>query len=356
MTHNIYIAGPTVFYANGAKLLGWMRTKSEAYGFGVTLPNDDVLAVTEDLQGNAVAIYDNCQQAMNHSDSIICDLAPYRGSEPDGGSIFELGMAFARGIRLYGYTRDRRPLQVKDPAARIEDGRAVDADGWDYPYATLPFSPAIMGSTVVVEGDYSSVLDRLIVDLDNAERLAGWGRPERRYSLEWMPVSGDRPRIFYSSVTRYAPDVRERNAALQQVAAELGVDLVIAATPDVSGDQPVKKSAEALHGWLDGLLSCDYLVADLAEFHGWEPSSDVSFECGVAAQLGIPSLGFMPDARRAIDRVPHLGADNEYRDLAGANVENFDFPMNLMFSGYMPVIESDAAGALREAAASIKSA
>lgn len=350
MAHNIYIAGPEVFYANGGKLLAWMRLKSEAYGFGVSLPNDAVLDFTDDLRGNAKAIYDNCQAAMDDSDTIICDLETYRGTEPDGGSVFELGMAFARGIRLYGYTRDRRPLQAKDTSARLIDGRAVDGQGWDYPYAPLPFAPSIMGSTVVLEGDYNTALDRLIVDLENDDRAAGWGSPHERRPLVWTPPRGRRPRVFLSSIDRYAPDADERAAALHHQAEELGLELVLAAAPDLSGDRPVRKATEALAGWLRDLLTCDYLLGDLADFHGWEPSSDVSFECGVAAQLRIPSLGFMPDARRAIDRVPHLGADRDYRDLAGANVENFNFPVNLMFSGYMPVIEGTAETALHEAA------
>ena len=39
------------------------------------------------------------------------------------------------------------------------------------------------------------------------------------------------------------------------------------------------------------------------------------------------------------DRVPHLGAGQEYRDMTGANVENFDYPLNLMFSCSMKIWE-----------------
>lgn len=342
----IYIAGPECFQANAAPLLGWMRLKSETEGFAVSLPNDDELVFSDtDLRSNADTIYANCHQAMAASDVIICDLEAFRGAEPDGGSVFELGMAFARGMRLYGYTRDARPLKAKDPEARISDAGVVRPDGSAYPYAELAFAPSIVGSSTLVEGDFAVALDRLLQDAQVSDRLAAWGLSDRVPALDWERPQG-RPRVWVSQVGRYAPDAPQREG-LSAEAKRLGVDLVWPRTPEPADLETVAGASVLLRDWVADLLTCSGVLADLADFRGWEPSADVSFECGLATQLGMPVVGHMPDTRHMVDRIPHLGAERDYRDLAGANVENFDYPINLMFASSMPVVEGDAAAGLR---------
>ena len=62
----------------------------------------------------------------------------------------------------------------------------------------------------------------------------------------------------------------------------------------------------------------------------------------------------MADARRMIDRVPNLGPDHEYRDACGCNAENFDYPINLMFSSSMPIWEGSFEAALDQTAADLR--
>ena len=38
-------------------------------------------------------------------------------------------------------------------------------------------------------------------------------------------------------------------------------------------------------------------------------------------------------------KVPNLGVDREYRDMTGANVEDFNYPVNLMFACSMDIME-----------------
>lgn len=53
-----------------------------------------------------------------------------------------------------------------------------------------------------------------------------------------------------------------------------------------------------------------------------------------------------------IQRVPNFGPESGYRDACGCNAENFDYPINLMFSASMPVYEGDFEAALEQMAAS----
>jgi nucleoside 2-deoxyribosyltransferase len=81
------------------------------------------------------------------------------------------------------------------------------------------------------------------------------------------------------------------------------------------------------------------VIANLNDFHGWEPDSDTAFECGMGYQLGKALYGYMDDTRPMIERIPNLGPEQEYRDACGCNAENFNYPINLMFSGSMPIYE-----------------
>lgn len=120
----IYIASPECFYLDGNDRLNAMRRRSESLGFDVSLPNDKPLKLDhEDLRRNADTIFKNCADSMNISTAIIVDLEFYRGPEADGGSIYEIGMAYARGIRCFGYTRDKRTMAWKYQFPVLKDGK-----------------------------------------------------------------------------------------------------------------------------------------------------------------------------------------------------------------------------------------
>ena len=119
----LYLAGPECFYTNGYTLWDAMRRKAEYNGFGVTMPSDNQLDMSSpDLRDHAKAIFQNCANCMNESTAILVDLENFRGAEPDGGSIYELGMAYARGMRCYAYTRDKRALTWKVQGAHLNNG------------------------------------------------------------------------------------------------------------------------------------------------------------------------------------------------------------------------------------------
>ena len=189
MSEAIYIAGPECFYIDGNARLNAMRRIAEARGHSATLPNDTPLKLdNEDLRINADIIFENCAQSMNASTAIICDLEFYRGAEPDGGSIYEIGMAYARGIKCYAYTRDKRNMCWKYQGLRLLEGKPYDLKGRALPYTELPFSPNVIGSTKIVEGDFSSALTALENDAEE----------ERKFSAHpgyksWKPEFTKRP-------------------------------------------------------------------------------------------------------------------------------------------------------------------
>lgn len=343
----LYLAGPECFYTNGYTLWDAMRRKAEYYGFGVTMPSDNPVDLThEDLRENAQAIFQNCAKCMNESTAILVDLETFRGSEPDGGSIFELGMAYARGIRCYGFTRDKRATVWKHQGVTVKGKTVYDIDGRILPYQDLPFAPSIFGSCKIIEGSFDDCLNLLIMDIEQEEINSVLGITHTAHLLpDAAHTPHARPTIYLAGPERYDNDSARKYKSMKKICDKYGFDAVSpldGVTEDMvlSGANPFQKAADLFFRYQQNVRDCDIIVANLNDFRGWEPNNDVSFECGMAYQLGKKMFGYMSDVTIMKDRIPNYGPDFEYRDECGRNAENFNYPINLMFSGSMPIYRS----------------
>ena len=353
---SIYIAGPMCFYEDGYP--GWyvMRDRARVKGFDVTMPSDTQLEMDpRDLRKNGDAIFDNCVRCMDASTAILCNLEFYRGADVDGGSIYEVGMAYARGAHCYGYTRDKRPMAWKYQNGVLRDGVLYDQKGRPLPYSHLPFSPNVVGSMKIVEGDFDDCLQVFALDREEERKRRGGRVPPA------APVPGrtlgdvGKPVVYLAGHERYAPDAVRRYAGMKALCGELGFYAITPAdeapgVPPVSSDDPYTQAYHIFDRQQQHVRNCDIVIADLNDFHGWEPDSDTAFECGMGFQLGKKLYGYMADTRRMIERVPNLGAAREYRDACGCNAENFDYPLNIMFACSMTIVQGGFEDALRRAA------
>lgn len=355
----IYIAGPMCFYVDGYPRWDVMKFRAQTKGYNVAMPSDVVLDLSnEDLRQNAVTIFKNCARAMNESTAIICNLEFYRGADVDGGSIYEVGMAYAKGAHCYAYTRDKRPMFWKYQGYSIKDGKVYDQKGRILPFGELPFSPNVMGSCKVVEGDFDDALEVFTLDMEEKRKRAAF------------PVSAEEPKkteldnkgmpvVYLAGPERYDADAAEKYAAMKELCAKNGFYAIVptdevpgipaAATDDIYTNAYLTFMRQQQH-----VRDCDIILANLNDFHGWEPDSDTSFECGMAFQLGKKMFSYMESTEKMINRVPNFGIEAEYRDHCGCNAENFDYPINLMFSGSMPVFEGDFESALNQMIAALK--
>lgn len=361
MTPAIYIAGPYVFYRRGYTALAAMRMAAEARGFSVTLPNDTELKLDhQDLQKNGDEIFKNCADSMNRSNAIICDLEFYRGFEPDGGSVYEIGMAYAKGARCYGFSRDLRPMVMKDPTTVLDAQTTRDTAGRPYPYANLPFCPSLVATTHLVQGDFYAALSSLEWDINyESARMATSGSDSESASLGLQDSSSEsgqgQPTVYLAGPERYDADATEYYSAMKSLGHELGLR-VLTPADDAHGvrrihsSDPYVQAGNDFARWEKNIRDCDAVVANLSDFHGREPNSDTAFECGMAFQLGKRLFGHMDDTRVMLERISHLGEKEEYRDQAGSVVENFDYPLNIMFASSMPIYEGGAETAIRQAA------
>lgn len=341
----IYIAGPECFYTHGFEMLNAMRRRAESLGFQVTLPNDNPLDMdNEDLQKRADSIFADLETDMNHSTAIIADLEAYRGAEPDSGTVYELGMAYARGIKCYGYTRDKRSLATKNQGAYLKDGLVYDERNNIMPYHNLPFSPTIIGSTKIVEGDFDDCLHALIVDIEEEFKEKARRIEKKNYSADVTVNDKKRPYVYLSGLERYDADGKMKYQVMKDICSKYGLEAVtpLDTAPGVEKietDNPYIWAANVFDHYQQHVRNCDIIIADLNNFRGYEISNDVGFECGMGFQLGKKLYGYMDNADHLIHRIPHLGEEKEFRDQTGSNVENFNYPTNLMFGCSMKIFE-----------------
>lgn len=341
----LYIAGPECFYTGGFVTLNALRRRAESLGFGVALPNDHPLDMENpSLQKRADSIFEDLKAVMNESTAIIADLEAYRGSEPDSGTVYEIGMAYARGIRCYGYTRDKRPLAWKDQRYVMELKKVYDEHGKPAPYKELPFSPCVVGAVKIIEGDFDDCLKMLMTDLEEEYKQAGKGAVRLPQESCRTNRPNQRPLVYLSGPERYDGDARLRYQVMKEICSRYGMD---ACSPldraqgvrEIKTENLYTKAAHEFDHYQHHVRSCDLIVANLNDYRGYECSNDTGFECGMAFQLGKALYGYLDDARPMKYRVPHLGEEREFRDMSGCNVENFDYPLNLMFGCSMKILE-----------------
>ncbi len=351
---SIYIAGPMCFCTNGYDLWWSMRKKAEYYGFGVTMPNDNPLFLeNEDLRKNADTIFKNCAVSMNSATTIIADLELFRGSEPDGGTVFEIGMAYARGMRCYGFTRDKRDMVFKHQGAKLKDGLIYDFEGRVLAYNDLPFAPNLIGSCKIIEGSFDTCLKLLMLDIDEERKV--YGKPlSNEYRLNNSTKTQTDPLVYLAGPERYDEDAAAKYVSMKKICKAYKLEAVTPmdcyADIKTGGDDALSVAYSKFLTNVRHVLDCDILIANLSDFHGLEPNSDTAFECGMGYQLGKICLGYMDDTRIMRDKVPHYGETARFKDMCDYDVENFNYPINLMFASSMPIFENNFEAVAAEAA------
>ena len=103
----IYLAGPDVFRKNAVEHLDILKSLCNKYGFIGLAPLDNVIKVSsKDLNTpvHSNLIFKSNVSLIKECDVVIANLIPFRGACIDDGTAWEIGMAFALGKTIYGYT------------------------------------------------------------------------------------------------------------------------------------------------------------------------------------------------------------------------------------------------------------
>lgn len=124
----IYLAGPDLFFPDAHERYAHLNRICEDHGMRIVLPLQD------DTKNDPRYIFEANIRRLRSADAVLANLMPFRGFEPDSGTVFEAAHAFSIGLPVGGYTGDHFSVRERlnqagnlwvDPA----DGQCVDSTG-----------------------------------------------------------------------------------------------------------------------------------------------------------------------------------------------------------------------------------
>ncbi len=121
--NKIYFAGPDVFEPDAKEIGEQLKQLAAEFGFVGLFPLDNEIPLQNDLRKTARAICSANLELIHAADIVVANLNPFRGFEPDSGTVFEVGYARALGKDVFCYATDRRNM-IK----RLRDYQQLPAD------------------------------------------------------------------------------------------------------------------------------------------------------------------------------------------------------------------------------------
>lgn len=118
----IYLAGFDVFREDAAAEGNRMKMLCEHYGFTGLFPLDNECSGAEEIFSANMAMIASC-------DVVAANMNSFRGAEPDSGTAFEVGAAYAMGKKVFCYRQDGRTLREQLGEADAQ-GYAVEDFGY----------------------------------------------------------------------------------------------------------------------------------------------------------------------------------------------------------------------------------
>ncbi|WP_219834959.1 nucleoside 2-deoxyribosyltransferase [Paenibacillus sp. R14(2021)] len=164
MQPKVYMAGFEVFQTDAVETGVRMKQLCKDYGFEGIFPLDKDITPQPDPLETAKLIFDGNVKLVQKADIIIANLNPFRGKEPDSGTVFECGLGYGLGKKLYGFLSDNRAMaekllpETQAATGLYEDGMRVENFG-------LPVNVMLSIPITIVEGTLEDALKQAREDL-----------------------------------------------------------------------------------------------------------------------------------------------------------------------------------------------
>lgn len=111
----VYLAGPDVFRPNAAEHFVVLRAVCDTLGLEALSPFDETITPSTSPH----AIYQANMALLRSADGVAANLAPFRGEEPDSGTVFEVGVAAALGVPVVAYGAAEAGANLRNAAVHV---------------------------------------------------------------------------------------------------------------------------------------------------------------------------------------------------------------------------------------------
>jgi nucleoside 2-deoxyribosyltransferase len=126
----VYLAGPDVFFKDGAERAAKMKKLCADRGLEGVYPLDANIKFIPGMTGpeKALLIFEANVALIRSCQGVLANMTPFRGPSTDVGTAWEMGYAHGLGIPVVGYTDDGRRYaeRVTSDGHDIEDFNLVD--------------------------------------------------------------------------------------------------------------------------------------------------------------------------------------------------------------------------------------
>ena len=153
----IYLAGPDVFEQDAVEKGETLKELCRQYGFEGHFSLDNSVSVNDTPRNIAKAIREANLALLESCDIVLANLNPFRGIEPDSGTVYEVGYGAALNKMVYGYAADRRAMieRVRE-VQKLAEGATVCRDGMNI--EDFGLSHNLMMLDVVIADDIKDAL------------------------------------------------------------------------------------------------------------------------------------------------------------------------------------------------------
>lgn len=169
---SIYLAGFDVFLPDAVAHGEQLKMLCNKYGYEGRYPLDNAVPRNLPPQEQARWICRSNLAMLRGCDLMVANLNPFRGEEPDSGTVFEVGYAVALGKPVWAYTSRSASLVEQLSVQRLPGPRGhVDSLGYSVEDFGLNLNLMLACSINVVHGTLEDCLHELDVSDAGAPTL-----------------------------------------------------------------------------------------------------------------------------------------------------------------------------------------
>ncbi len=129
----VYLAGPEVFLPNSIEIFFEYKKICKEFGLEAFSPFDGVVTKETGLE-RAEKIFNENYKLIDKVDILIANCNRFRGALVDDGTSFEIGYAFAKNKKIFGYINEIKTLpQIVEesiPTKKHSSGYRIDNQGF----------------------------------------------------------------------------------------------------------------------------------------------------------------------------------------------------------------------------------